>query len=406
VLALNFRSQLPRLAATKILGSMRGALFTGPTSPLRLEEVPEPRLVRDDWVVVRTRLCGICGSDYKEVFLDGKLDNPITAVISFPHVLGHEIVGEVIDAGPRSGRSVGDRVAVNAWLSCAPRGIEPPCSACAEGQYQLCRSFRKGDLEPSIHLGNCASANGGFAPRIAAHHSQAITIPETVTWEEAVLADPFSVCLHGVWMCPPQDSALVYGCGSLGLLTIAILKHRYPQVRVIAVARFAHQRVMAERLGADLVLDSADPAEVINRTVTDQGGELLKPWRGLPWSVDGVSVVYDTVAFPETVETSLRLVRGRGKIVIIGVEPPRRFEWTPLYFKEVSVVGSNAFSVEVDPDRGTRKHAMEHYWDFIAEGFDATPIITHRFPLAAYREAFTVCRDQEKNAAIKVAFEF
>jgi threonine dehydrogenase-like Zn-dependent dehydrogenase len=406
MLALNFTPRIDKLATTKLLGKLRPAMYTGATSPLKLEEVAEPRLVRDDWVVIATRLCGICGSDYKQVFLDGSMDNPMTALISFPHVLGHEIVGEVVEAGPRSGRRIGDRVAINAWLSCGPRGVDPPCASCADGQFQLCRSFRKGDLPPSIHLGNCSAVNGGFAPRVAVHTSQALPLPESVTWDQAVLADPFSVSLHGVWMCPPVGSALVYGCGTLGLLTIAILKHRYPEVRIIAVARFAHQKAMAADLGAHLVLDSGTPAEIITRTIEDCGGEVLKPWRGLPWGMEGVSVVYDTVGFPETVEVGLRLVGTRGRIVIIGVEPPKRFEWTPLYFKEVSVVGSNAFGVETDPVEGHRKHAVEHYLDFLAEGFDASRIITHRFPLSAYRDAFAVCHDQARHGAIKAVFDY
>jgi threonine dehydrogenase-like Zn-dependent dehydrogenase len=341
MLALNYDPRVRRLAATKLLGSVRADMYLGPTSPLQLEEVPDPTLLRDDWVILRVRLCGICGSDYKQIFMTGgSTENPMTALISFPHVLGHEIVGEVVEAGPRSGRQAGERILVNPWLSCGPRGIDPPC-----------------------------------------------------------------VALHAIWSNPPGDSALVYGCGTLGQLAVAILKHRYPTTRVLAVARFAHQRTLAEQLGADLVLDSEDAEEIIKRTVVDLGGEILTPWRGLPWSMDGVSVVYDTVGFPETIEIGLRLVRARGRIVVLGVEAPRRFEWTPLYFKEVAVVGSNAFSVETDPVEGHRKHAMEHYFDFVAEGFDATSIITHRMPLAAYREAFTACHDQAQHGAIKVVFE-
>lgn len=406
MLALNYVPAVPRLVATKLLATARPDFFTGPTSPLRLEEIPDPVLRGEDWLVLRTRLCGICGSDYKQVFLDGTTDNPMTALCSFPHVLGHEIVGEVVEAGPRSGRRVGERVVVNPWLSCGPRGIDPPCAWCRDGQYQLCRNFRHGGLAPSIHLGNCATINGGFAPQVAVHASQALPIPDGVSWEQAVLADPFSVALHSVFANPPQQTALVWGCGTLGLLTIAILEHRFPGVRVLAVARFPHQRDLARRLGAEVVLDSGDRAAVVRAAVSEVGGEILAPWRGLPWSMDGVDVVYDTVSFPETIEAAIRLVRSRGRVVVVGVEPPRRFEWTPIYFKEIAVVGSNAFSVETDPLTGERKHAMEHYWDALARGFDATAIITHRFPLSAYREAFAVCHDQGRYRAIKVVFEF
>ena len=406
MLALNYRTAVPRIVATKLLGMLRPGMYVGPMSPLQLEEVPEPVLRADDWLILRTRLCGICGSDYKQVFLNASADNPMSALCSFPHVLGHEIVGEVIEAGARSGRSQGERVVVNPWLSCGPRGIDPPCAYCAEGQFQLCRNFRHGSLAPAVHLGNCSTVGGGFAPRVAVHGSQAIPIPDTVSWEQAVIADPFSVALHSVYANPPDGEALVYGCGTLGLLTIAVLRHRFPDVRVFAVGQHPHQKALAEQFGASLVLDSRDRESLIRRTVEACSGELLEPWRGLPWSMDGVSVVYDTVAAPQTVEAGLRLVRTRGRLVIVGVEIPRRFEWTPIYFKEIAVVGSNAFSVETDLEEGRRpRHAMEHYWDYLAEGFDATAIITHRYPLTAYREAFAACWDQAGNRAVKVVFE-
>ena len=77
-------------------------------------------------------------------------------------------------------------------------------------------------------------------------------------------------------------------------------------------------------------------------------------------------MVYDTIGSVETVETSLRLLSTGGTLVVSGVEPPKRFEWTPLYFKELRVVGSNGFGVE--SVGGVAKHAMLHYFDFVAEG--------------------------------------
>src|SRR5687767_1790446 len=84
-------------------------LRTLATAPMALQSLPDPQLPGPDWVVVRTRLCGICGSDAKQVFLEGDADSPMTALISFPQVLGHEVVGEIVEAGPESGRRVGER---------------------------------------------------------------------------------------------------------------------------------------------------------------------------------------------------------------------------------------------------------------------------------------------------------
>ena len=134
------------------------------------------------------------------------------------------------------------------------------------------------------------------------------------------------------------------------------------------------------------------------------GAEIATPWRGLPMLLGGADVVYDTVSSPETFEVGLRVAGIRASIVALGVEPPRRFEWTPLYFKELSVVGSNGFGIEEYENR--RQHAMEWYFEFLrAKRIDVTPIITHRYPLARYRDAFMTCYAQGEHGAVKVLFD-
>src|SRR5262245_20775675 len=114
--------------------------YLGAHSPLRLTEVPDARVLFPDWVVIKTRLCGICGSDYKQVFIDFEgIDSPLGTLATFPQVMGHEVVGTVAAIGSAvRGVRVGQRVVLNPWLSCAPRGITPVCEACAEGQFSLC----------------------------------------------------------------------------------------------------------------------------------------------------------------------------------------------------------------------------------------------------------------------------
>jgi threonine dehydrogenase-like Zn-dependent dehydrogenase len=89
---------------------------------------------------------------------------------------------------------------------------------------------------------------------------------------------------------------------------------------------------------------------------------------------------------------------------IIGVEAPKRFEWTPIYFKELRVTGANAFGLETF--RGVRKHAMEHYLDLCASGeVDLGFLVTHRYPLEAWREAFATAMSKP-TGCVKVAFSF
>ena len=126
--------------------------------------------------------------------------------------------------------------------------------------------------------------------------------------------------------------------------------------------------------------------------------------------------VFDTVASAETLQTGLRIVKARtrdpeagretaGAIVVTGVSSPKRFEWTPWYFKEVRVIGSNAFAVE--EFEGRREHSYGHYFRFLQERrVDPTPMLTHRFPLEQYREALVCARDQKGRRAIKVLFTY
>ena len=87
--------------------------------------------------MTKPRLTGICGSESKQVFFDyasftspersGSFrDNPMKNFVSFPHVMGHEVVADVVEVGPEAdGLELGDRVVLNPWLTCAPRGVEP-----------------------------------------------------------------------------------------------------------------------------------------------------------------------------------------------------------------------------------------------------------------------------------------
>ncbi len=404
--ALVIENSMLRLAATKLLSALTHRAYLGPTSPMRLREIPAPTLPAPDWAVARTRLCGLCGSDYKQVFMNGRFDNPMTAVISWPQVLGHEVVGVLDEVGPGAGtRRIGERVVLNPWLSCAPRGL-PLCDWCRGGDLAQCRNFSRGVAAPGIHNGNSATATGGFAPRVPAHESQWIPVPEAVSDEAAVLADPFSVSLHAILRVPPPPggTALVYGAGTLGLLAVAILRALHPGVRVLAVARFEHQALLARQFGAERVLRHRPTRRVLEEVAEVTGAELAEPWRGLPMLNGGADVVYDTVSSAETLEVGVRAVRTRGSIVALGVEPPRRFEWTPLYFKEISIIGSNGFGIEAYD--GRRQHAMEWYFEFIgSKRIDVTPIITHRFPLEAYRDAFMTCYAQGNRGAVKVLFD-
>ena len=394
--ALVFRHSLAREAAATIGGRVDRRAFVSRLAPVRVEDIDELPLPAADWVRVQTTFSGLCGSDVKQILLNGARDNPLTALVSFPHVLGHEAVGRRDDTG--------QRVVLNPWLSCGPRGIDPPCRACADGRYPWCRNFRSGTLPVSIHIGNCAAAVGAHSERFGAHDTQLFAIPDEVSDDAAVLADPVSVSLRTILLAPPPGGrpVLVYGSGTLAFAAIGLIRHLYPAAEVWAATRPGVRAELAERFGAHAVLSSA-PDELVGQVARRVGATPLEPWSKRDWLQDGPAVVYDTIGSVETVETSLRLLATGGTLVVSGVEPPKRFEWTPLYFKELKVIGSNGFGIE--EVGGVAKHAMQHYLDFIAAGLDLTPVITHRFPLERWQDAVLAVKDSRHTGAVKVLLQ-
>jgi threonine dehydrogenase-like Zn-dependent dehydrogenase len=380
-------------------------------TPMRLVDMDDPGFLLRDWVITAPRMTGICGSDSKQVFMDwGDVrtpDNPMKGFFSLPQVLGHEVVADVTALGPDAeGLEVGDRVVLNPWLSCAPRGVDPICPSCERGDLSLCASFGVGPIAPGIHTGTSKDASGGYAQLMPAHDSMLFKVPASVPDELAVFADPFAVMLHAVTRHPPTPGgrAMVYGAGALGTCATAILGALYPEVDVLVVARFEAQAEMARKLGATVI--AHEPAMQVVEEAAAWSGGVLQPSDGLPMAYPGgIDVVYDTIGKKETFEIGSRVLKARGTLVKAGVHGPSQWEDTPLYFKELSMVGSNAFGVEeVD---GVRAHGIRHYLDLTAAGrVDLSGMLTHTFPLDDWRAAFTALATQAQSGAIKVAFDF
>jgi threonine dehydrogenase-like Zn-dependent dehydrogenase len=379
-------------------------------TPMKLVDMDDPGFLRPDWVVTKPRLTGICGSDSKQVFMDwvnvGSPDNPMKGFFSLPQVLGHEVVADVVALGPEAeGLDVGDRVVLNPWLSCGPRGVDPICPACERGDYSLCWNFGVGPIAPGIHTGTSKDASGGYAELMPAHDSMLFKVPDGVPDELAVFADPFAVSLHSITRHPPvpDGNVMVYGAGALGTCATAILRALYPDVDVLVVARFEAQAELARKLGATVI--GHEPAVRVIEEAAAWSGGVLQPSDGLPMAYPGaIDVVYDTIGKQETFEVGARVLKARSTLVKAGVHGPTFWEDTPLYFKEISLVGSNAFGFEeVD---GVRKHGIEHYLDLVADGrVDLTGMLTHTFALDDWRNAFAALATQARSGAIKVAFD-
>jgi threonine dehydrogenase-like Zn-dependent dehydrogenase len=386
-------------------------------TPTKLVDIEEPGFLRPDWVVTRPRLVGICGSESKAVFLDyaslidpanstDMRQHPMKNFVSTPHVMGHEVIADVVSVGPEAeGLEPGDRVALNPWLTCVTRGVSPICPACRAGNLSQCHSFGKGAFSPGIHIGMCTDVNGGFAELMPAHHSMLFKVPEALSDEQVVFADPFAVSLHAVTRHPPapDSKVLVYGAGALGQCAIAILRALYPTVEVMAVARFEAQRQLAEDLGALTV--APEPRLALIERVAEWSGGVLQPADGLPMAFPGgVEVVYDTVGAAETLEVGCRVLAAHGTLAKLGMHGAAKWEDTPVYCKELTYTGSNAFGIE--EVEGVRRHGIAHFLDLVESGrIDLTPMLTHTFRLEEWRQAFTVLADQAASGAIKVAVD-
>src|SRR3954447_8774805 len=251
-------------------------------TPVGMRDVPDARPLRPDWLLTKPRLTGICGSDSKQILLDfgdGDSDSALSGLCSFPQVMGHEVVAEVVELGPEAkGFDVGQRVVLNPWLRCEPRGISPVCPAWEQGDRSLWWSFTTGEISPGIHTGVSSDATGGYAELMPAHSTMLFKVPDAVPTEHAVFADPFSVSLHAVTRNPPppDGKALVWAAGALGCAAVSILRALHPDVELAVVARFDHQAKFVQQLGVDAVFAHEPREQVLEDLARWSGGVLQR----------------------------------------------------------------------------------------------------------------------------------
>ena len=252
--ALVFNPTIPRFLVTKALGTVSRAAVMARTSALQFREIPEPPLPGDEWVRIGVRLGGICGSDLHTIRLE--TSPAMSALTSFPFVLGHENVGAVLEAG----RAVptlrpGQRVTVEPVLPCAARGV-PACPLCAAGRYNLCVRTTEGHLSPGLMIGACRDTGGSWSAAFVAHHSQVLPVPDGVTDECALMAEPMACAIHPLLASPPPDQStvLVIGGGVIGQCAITAVRVIGSGARIIALVKYPFQGEVARRLGADTVV--------------------------------------------------------------------------------------------------------------------------------------------------------
>lgn len=387
--ALYFDPTLVRAIPTKILSFFTKSVYGSTISPLVYGDVPIPELPSEEWVRVRPRLTGICGSDLAAITLKGGLDNPISEFVSFPMCLGHEIVGEIDHPGEGvKGFREGERVAVYPILSCEPRGISPTCSSCEEGDFALCKNLASGSLPPGQCIGVNNRTGGGFGEYLVAHRSQIFRLPDTVPDEQAVLLDPLCVALHSVLLARPEPGhrVLVVGAGVVGLCVVQVLRALSIPCKIYVVARHAFQRELALSFGADRIIDDTDDPKATARLAEELHARQYASRFVKPFFVGGFDVAYDCVGSAKTIQKSTYWANQRGRVVLVGASPPERFEWSLLFWKEVRLIGSLSYGMETV--EGQRRHAFEIALEMIEQKrirLDQIPVAI--YPLADYRRA-------------------
>jgi threonine dehydrogenase-like Zn-dependent dehydrogenase len=402
--ALQFSFSVPQFAALKVLGTVSKLLYyRGPLATVRLVDVPEPALPAADWVKIRTRVCGFCGSDTNAILLG---ESPsVTPFVSVPWALGHEFSGEVVEVGSGAdGLREGDRVTIAPQLNCSTRGIDPVCQSCGSGRPANCENFAEGTLSPGLFAGTCRDVGGGFAPFAVAHRSQVFKLPDGVSYEEGALIEPLACAVQAVIDNTPaeDDQVLVVGGGVIGSLIVQVIRaFDIPcSLTVVEPARFHAE--LASKAGADHVVT---PGEAFGHTKRVTGARSYKPVLGPDILMGGFSKVYDVVGSSATLNSSMRALRACGVLSVVGIGKEVKLDVTPLWLKLQTIKGVYAHGYT--DVAGESKHVFEVAIDLVRRRkVDLASMVTHTFRLEEYKRMIEVNLNKAKHKAVKTVVAF
>jgi threonine dehydrogenase-like Zn-dependent dehydrogenase len=405
--ALVFERKVPKFAAARMAGSLRpgGGAKVG---PLRLTDAEPPKLPGPDWVYVKPRLAGICGSDLATI--DGKSSRYFEPIVSFPFTMGHEVVADLID--PDNGITEADgthRVVIEPVLGCAARGIDPDqwCEFCDHGHLGNCTNITFGDLEPGLQSGFCCDTGGGWSTMMVAHRSQLHAVPDGMSDEAAVMVEPTACAVHAALAVQATHRPIVViGAGSLGLLTIAALTHfgiSNTEAQIIAVAKHPLQRRLARELGADIVVE---PDEV-RRAVRRVSGSMAIGDGPIDRLTGGTDHVFDCVGSAASITDAMAVTAPRGTVHLVGMPGTVEVDLTPLWHKEINLVGAYAYGNE-HPDPHEFPPVGRRTFDLafeLVQAADLGRLVSTTYPLARYEDAVVHAATAGGRGAVKVAFD-
>ena len=300
---------------------MLSASWYGPND-LRLENKEIPKVVPGS-VLVKVKSCAICGSDLR-ILRDG---NPR---ISPPHILGHEISGEVVEVGEGVfNYNVGDKVSTGADVPCGQ------CNHCLSGRPNCC------DINYAIGY----QFDGGYAEYIlldplVVKHGPMQKFDNSLSWQEASLAEPLACCINGYERALYQENmggiVVIFGAGPIGLMLMMLGKQFYGVDKVIIVEPSEFRRNMALNLGADVTIDpiAQDPVfEVMN--ITDN---------------QGAQAVFTACPIVETHKQAINMIAKRGVVNFFGGipkdDPEISLSSNFIHYREAYITGSHGSTPE------------------------------------------------------------
>ena len=332
---------------------MRAVVLEG-RRRVRVREVPVPD--RDGRTVVRVQRVGLCGTDHKIV--EGEIP------VQFPRVLGHEILGEVVDPGAADGPAIGTRVLIDPSSSCGR------CALCRRSLDHLCRLGRL--------MGR--DRDGGLAEFVAVDALHLHPIPDAVGDDDASVAQVLGTCVHAQRLVDvfPGDVAVVVGLGVAGLLHVQLLRARGVRT-VIGVTRSALRREMALSIGASAVAAPEEAADTVRDATDGRGGD----------------VVVEAVGQVTTLGQVIELACPGGTVLVFGTVTAGtgQLRYYDLYFKELRVLSSRAAR-------------PRDYADAIAllaaKAVEGAPLVSARISLDDAAAAFAHWREDQRQLKVVV----
>jgi L-iditol 2-dehydrogenase len=320
-------------------------------------DMPEP-VCGVDQVKLEIDCCGICGTDL-HVFHDTFRNYP-------PVILGHEFVGKVVDTGTNvSGFEAGDAFAVlgATAVTCGT------CLYCRKGEFMFCKNRR--GMGHGVH--------GAFAPYAVVRPDQLYAIPEGVELRQGALVEPLAAAVHAV--CDIArfklgDTVLVSGPGPIGILCLKLLLRQSIKVIVAGTSDDLLRLEMAKNLGAYQTV-------MVDRQ--DLESEILEATNG-----SGVDLAIESAGAEKSVINCLTALKPLGHYVQVGhFGKNLSLPWDQVAFKQLRIDGSVGYT------RETWTQTMH----ILAQGFDASDIVTHDLPLSEWQKGFELI---EKKEAVKV----